>query len=316
MAYPDFEKIGVIMGGVSSEREISLKSGKSVVNALKSKGLKVVPIDLKTDEYREVKKIISLSGIDAVFIALHGYFGEDGKIQSILDDLGVPYTGSNSKASYLSMDKIASRRIFEANGLKVPAYKIIRTLKDLKDLNLNYPSVIKPSTNGSSIGLSIVDSKSSLKSAFELAKQFDENIIIEEYIAGRELTVGILGDEALPIIEIVPKKRFFDFEAKYQKGLTEYIVPAEIEESLAKKVQDVGLSAHKLLGSSGFSRADLILSNNEVFVLELNSIPGMTETSLLPKAAKAGGIGFEDLVLRIIKLALNKERMINAFKEK
>jgi len=308
----NFGRIGVLMGGPSSEREISLKSGKAVYEALKKINIDVVGIDIKTDGRVENIQLINSHKIDCAFIALHGRFGEDGKIQELLDELKIPYTGSGTNASKLGMDKIASRRIFESKGLRVPKYKILERESyhvDWKPNNISLPLVIKPATHGSSIGLSIIDEKEKFTEAIKLAFQFDERVLIEEFIEGREMTVGILDEIALPVIEIIPKKRFFDYEAKYQTGLTDYIVPAQLEDTVARSMQSAALSAHKLLGCCGCSRVDMILGNdNTPFVLELNSIPGLTQTSLLPKAARVIGIEFEQLCLKLIKLAYEKTK--------
>ena len=320
-----FGRIGVLMGGPSAEREISLKSGKAVYEALKESGLEIVAIDVKTDTEEEIIGLIKTRNINCAFLALHGRFGEDGQIQKILEMLKIPYSGSGVEASRLAMDKIASRLIFETNGLKVPKYAVIdkpRPSLEYKIMlkegrgkssyntnckvynNLGLPLVIKPATGGSSIGLSIIDKEKDLDKAVDLAFSFDKKVILEEYIAGREMTVGILDGRALPVIEIIPKKMFFDYEAKYQPGLTTYMVPAQIEERIAKKLRRAALSAHKLLGCFGCSRVDMILNKDNLpVVLEINTIPGLTETSLLPKAAKSEGIRFNELCLKLIKLA-------------
>jgi len=307
-----FGKIGILMGGPSTEREISLESGKAVYESLTQAGFKVAAIDIKTDGKRENIGLIKSHEVDVAFIAMHGRFGEDGQIQEILDTMGIPYTGSGARASRLAMDKIASRKIFEASGLAVPRYKA----EDNLSYNANWitrhndfalPLVVKPATHGSSIGLSIVEKEEELGKSVGLAFSFDERIIIEEYVMGREVTVGILDEKALPVIEIIPKKRFFDYEAKYQAGFTEYVVPAELEDKTAKKIQEAALSAHKLLGCYGCSRVDLILSKENIpFVLEVNTIPGLTKISLLPKAAKVVGIDFPQLCIKLIKLAYDK----------
>ena len=304
-------RIGVLMGGPSSEREISLKSGKAVYESLKGSGLDVVGIDIKTDGLKENIRLIKSRKINCAFLALHGYFGEDGQIQGILDILNIPYTGSRMQASRLAMDKASSRHIFEVYNLNVPRYKIIDRLSYHRNAlflrYLNLPLVIKPATNGSSIGLSIIDDRRDLEEAIGLAFTFDEKVIIEEYIQGREVTVGILGNQALPLIEVIPKKKFFDYEAKYQPGMTEYVVPAKLEERIAKRIQDTALLAHKLLGCFACSRVDMILSTDNLpFILEVNTIPGFTKTSLLPKAAKTIGIDFSRLCLKLIQLAYEK----------
>ncbi|MDD2751689.1 MAG: D-alanine--D-alanine ligase [Candidatus Omnitrophica bacterium] len=306
-----FGKVGVLMGGPSSEREISLKSGKAVLESLKSLQLDIVAIDIKTDDPRENLRLIKEHNINCAFLTLHGRFGEDGQMQAILDGAGIPYTGSGKFASSLAMDKIASRKILEAYKLSVPRYLVLEKRSAHAQLpgfkNFTFPVVVKPSTQGSSIGLSIVDKKEDLDSAISLAFDFDQKVLIEEYIKGRELTVGILEDKALPAIEIIPKKRFFDFEAKYSAGLTEYIVPAKIDPKLAEKVQAAALKAHRLLGCYAYSRVDLILNERNIpFILEANTIPGFTQTSLFPKAAKVAGIEFGQLCLELIRLAYEK----------
>jgi len=307
-----FGKIGVLMGGPSTEREISLKSGKAVYEILNEMGLDVIAIDIKTDDIKENSFLMKSKKIDCAFIALHGRFGEDGQIQTILDELKMPYTGSGVKASTLAMDKIASRKIFQEHGLSVPGYIILErssfNSNQVVCSGLRLPWVVKPATHGSSIGLSIIDRSEDLDKALESAFSFDERILIEEYIEGRELTVGILEDRPLSVIEICPKKRFFDFQAKYEHGMTEYIVPAQVDEDIARQVQETALLAHRLLGCFGLSRVDIMLSRSNIpFVLEVNTIPGLTLTSLLPKAANAEGIDFGQLCLILLKLAYEKK---------
>jgi D-alanine-D-alanine ligase len=304
----DFGRIGILMGGPSSEREISLKSGEAVYEALKKLNLDAVPIDITTDDAKENISLIRSRNIDCAFLALHGRFGEDGTIQKILEEIRLPYTGSGVLASQLAMDKAASRKIFEANDLQVPKYEVIdKSSNDAGgDFNvyLRMPLVIKPVTHGSSIGLTIIDKREDLGRAMDLAFKYDERVVVEEYIRGREMTVGILEERALPVIEIIPKKLFFDFEAKYQSGMTEYVVPAQLDGNIARRVQEAGLRAHKLLGCFGCSRADIILTEDDrPVILEINTIPGMTATSLLPKAARTVGIEFDRLCLTLIKLA-------------
>jgi len=304
-------KIGVLMGGPSTEREISLKSGQAVYESLQEAGCDVVAIDIKSDSIEEGVKIIKAKEINCAFIALHGRFGEDGQIQRALDDLGIPYTASGASASELAMDKIASREIFKKNGLAVPTYRVFEGTSDqAPDIAVQgfiFPLVVKPATHGSSIGLSIVDNREDLSGAIDLALSFDARIVIEEYIKGRELTVGILEEEALPVIEVVPKRRFFDYQAKYQTGMTDYIVPAQLPDSISEKTQQAALAAHRSLGCYGCSRVDIILSQDNVpFILEINTIPGLTSTSLLPKAAKILGMDFTQLCLKLINLAYEK----------
>jgi D-alanine-D-alanine ligase len=306
-----FGRIGVLMAGPSTEKKISLKSGHAVCAALQESGFKVTPILIKTDKAEDNIRLLRLKKIDCAFIALHGRFGEDGGIQKILSSLKIPYTGSGVRASKLAMDKASSRKIFQKHGLKVPRSQVLRrhTYRGLDSAKLSLPLVVKPATHGSSIGLSIVGEEKDIPAAIELAFKFDRKIIIEEYIKGRELTVGILEEKAMPVIEIIPKHAFFDYQAKYQKGLTRYMVPAKLSPSLTRQVKEAALSAHKLLGCFGCSRVDIILDEkNAAFVLEVNTIPGLTATSLLPKAAKKSGISFTELCLKLIKLAYEKKK--------
>lgn len=314
--YKEVGCIGVLLGGPSTEREVSLKSGKAVCESLESLGVKVVPIDITSDGVEENIQLIKSQNIDCAFLALHGKFGEDGQIQSILDELKLPFTGSGVIASKLAMDKVASRKLFEKCGLSVPKYKVRE--KELgQDAfgpvdDFRYPLVVKPANHGSSVGLTIVDRPEDLSKAIELALSFDDRILVEEYIQGKELTVGILDDRVLPVVEIVPKKRFFDYQAKYEKGMTDYIVPARLEGDMVLKIQDAAYKAHAILGCFGCSRVDIMLDEfNKPFVLEVNTIPGLTETSLLPKAAKVAGIDFRQLCIRLIELAYEKAKSLS-----
>lgn len=295
-------KIGVLAGGPSSEREISLSSGKAVFKAFSDRGYNVVFIDITTEDCKEQ---IRASGAKAVFIAMHGRFGEDGQIQSLLDEMGIAYTGSKTAASKLAMDKIESRAIFEKKNIPVPKYKIFRKENSSSLDGIGPPLVVKPSHEGSSIGLSVVTHMSELEQAMERAFSYDDDILIEEYIKGREITVGILNDEPLPVIEIVPKKGLYDYESKYTTGLTEYLIPAPIDPDFYNRAQELGLAAHKALGCRYFSRVDMRLDNKlGPIVLEVNTIPGLTATSLLPKAAAACGIDFATLCEKIMESAL------------
>jgi len=311
MEIKNFGKVGVLMGGPSSEREISFKSGKAVLSALLESGVEAVGIDITTDEVDANIQLIRQANLKTAFIALHGRFGEDGAIQEILEKIRIPYTASGVLASRLAMDKIGALKMFRDGGLHVPKSnfleKAIYQKNKVYENNLGLPLVIKPANHGSSIGLSLVETAEALPAAIDLAFQFDQRIIIEEFIFGRELTVGVLGTEALPVIEIISKHKFFDYEAKYQAGLTEYIIPAQLDEIVAKKAQEAALTAHKLLGCFGCSRTDIILDKTGLpFVLEVNTIPGMTATSLLPKAAKIRGIDFNHLCLKLLELAYEK----------
>lgn len=310
MEVKQFGRIGVLMGGPSAEREVSLKSGKAVYETFRESGLEAVAIDVKTDNLEEITGLIKSHNINCAFLALHGSFGEDGQIQGILESLEIPYTGSGIEASRLAMDKVASRLLFESGGLNVPKYVVVDKSNRKVKHNLGLPLVVKPAAQGSSIGLSIIDKEEDLDKAVALAFTFDKKVIIEEYIEGREMTVGILDEQPLPVIEIIPKRKFFDYEAKYQHCMTDYIVPAHLEENIAKDIQAAALSAHRLLGCFGCSRVDMILNKENLpVVLEVNTIPGLTETSLLPKAAKSTGIEFNELCLKLIKLAYEKTQV-------
>lgn len=302
-----FGRIGVLMGGPSTERDISFKSGKAVYDGLKAEGLNVVPVDIISDNPEDNKRKLRSLKLDIAFIALHGTFGEDGGIQSILEDLKIPFTGSGVMASKLAMDKAISRVVFELEGLLVPKGQLLHRLgyrgKDFYCNRLSFPVVVKPVSNGSSIGLSIVQNKRRINKAIELAFSYDERVIIEEYVRGREITVGIVDNSPLPIVEVVPKKYFYDFDAKYKPGLTDYLVPANFSKKITKKIQSVALCAHQVLGCAGFSRVDMIWKDGRAYILEVNTIPGFTETSLLPKASAARGIGFNQLCVKLLELA-------------
>jgi D-alanine-D-alanine ligase len=301
-------RIGILLGGPSSEREISLKSGNAVYETLKSGGLDVVCIDIKDEA--SAKSDILKQDLDVAFIALHGRFGEDGSIQRLLDEIDLPYTGSGPRASRLALNKILSRDIFIKNGIPVPRSKVLKRPYDIKKAaeGFNFPVVVKPSNEGSSIGLTIVDEKKDVKAALDKAFSYDKEILIEEYILGEDITVGILDDRPLPAIHIRPKTKFYSYEAKYTKGLTEYIVPSDLSDNINGWAQILGVACHKALGCSSFSRVDLLLDkrSDRPVVLEVNTIPGMTSSSLMPKAAACIGIDFPHLCLRMIEGALSK----------
>ncbi len=297
------------MGGCSSEREVSLKSAGQVISALAARGFDVVGVDIKKENKNHVRDLIESYDVGFVFLALHGGFGEDGRIQKIIEEMGLPYTGSGPKASALAMDKVSSRKVFTSAGLKVPKHCAIdKRHRKVKGLN-GFPVVVKPADGGSSIGLSIADNQQGLKKAIDNAFKYSKAVLVEEYIQGREVTVGILEDRPLPAIEIKPKRRFFDYKAKYENFGTEYIVPAVLSARIEKSLKEAALAAHKALGCSFFSRVDLILDNNmAAYVLEVNTIPGFTTHSLLPMAAQQEGISFQDLVLRITEAGFRKRR--------
>lgn len=307
-------RIGVLMGGYSSEREISLKSGRAIYEALKAQECDVIPVDIKEEDEEKILNLILESKIDLAFIALHGQLGEDGRIQSILEKAHIPYTGSGVKASRLALNKIESQNIFKKNDINVPAY-VTLSRNNSVDLDAiidelgDFPLVVKPSHEGSSIGITIVTQKEQWPKALDLAWSYASDILVERYIQGREVTVGILDQTALPVVEICPHREFFDFTAKYEKGVTDYIVPAPMPHNQTVVLQDLALKSHRILGCSDFSRVDFILDENWVpYVLEVNTIPGFTATSLLPKAAAEAGIPFDELVFRLTELAYGKKK--------
>ena len=297
------KKIAVLKGGWSAEREVSLETGKNIENALKKSGLKVVGLELPSEQNFEViiKKLKEVKP-DICFIAFHGSPGEDGTIQGALELLKIPYTGSGVLASALSLNKKFSKIIFEKVGIPTPKWFSIKSPTEFLYHDINFPIVVKPISQGSTIGVSIVKNQKELKKAINLAFKYDKEIIIEQYIKGKEITVGILEDKPLPIIEIIPVgSSFYDYRAKYQKGGSEHIIPARIPKEIYSQAQKLGISAHQALGCECFSRVDMRLrEDGKVFILEVNSIPGMTKTSLLPEAAKFVGIDFQEMLLKIL----------------
>ncbi len=299
-------RIGVLMGGPSAERDVSLRSGKAILEALLEKGYDAKPVELGMPTKEELKSL----GIDTAFIALHGTFGEDGRIQAMLEELNIPYTGSKVKASRLGMDKVASRKLFKESRLFVPRYEVLPSplsspqRGEGRVRGIGQQTVVKPSAQGSSVGVTIVEKKKDMEEAIDKAFGFGDAVILEEFIEGKELTVGILDDKPLPVIQLVPKRRFYDEVAKYTAGMTEYLCPAPISEKETKLAQAAGAKAHKALGCRSYSRVDMILSEGgKVVVLEVNTIPGMTQLSLLPKAAKAAGIDFAELCEKMLESA-------------
>jgi len=331
-------KIVVLMGGDSTEREVSLVTGDQIAAALSENGHEVIKIDPsanreeqtelnKTDrhwigiDYPEFEVLPSHRGslylknilivkrlrTDLVFNALHGGKGENGIIQGMLDAAEIPYSGSGRLASTLAMEKDISKQYFIEANLPVPKGLVIEgqdtSRQDLEQLQ--YPIVIKPNDQGSTIGLHIVKQSDQLDAAILDSLRYSNKVIAEEFIPGREITVTILNDRALPIVEIMPEHGLYDYECKYKDGMSHYQVPAEIDDELTKEIQEIALKAHRVLGCSGYSRVDFRLNDeNKPFILEVNTLPGMTGTSLTPKAAKADGISFNDLVETIVELAL------------
>jgi D-alanine-D-alanine ligase len=295
------KRIAVMMGGLSREREISLKTGKAIQKALSEKGYTVIPIDVGDDIAEKLMK----EKIECAFLALHGKFGEDGTIQGMLELMRIPYTGSGVLASALAMDKIMSKKFFLCERIPTPRFEVFQREEIKKDLpqsvSVPLPVVVKPAREGSTIGVSIVQKHEELAPALKEAGKYDEEILVEEFMKGKEITVGILEDIPLPIIEIVPKSGFYDYHSKYTKGETQYILPAQIPREKYLYAQEISLKAFQRLGCSGVARVDLMTDENEdPYVIDVNTMPGMTETSLLPKAASYAGIPFEDLVERIL----------------
>ncbi len=311
-----FGNIGVLMGGYSSEREVSIKSGKAVFKALERHGCRVRALDITEKDREKIKQTIAAADLDIAFITLHGRLGEDGTIQSILEDLDIPYTGSGVAASRLALNKVSTQDLFKKNNIHISPYAALTRDREEGALSAverigSFPVVVKPACEGSSIGITIARDPAGLKEALERAWQYGDLALVEKYVQGRELTVGVLDQQALPVVEIRPKGAFFDFTSKYSQGMSEYIVPAEIPQETAFLLQDEALRAHHVLGCEDFSRIDFILGQDGRYcVLEVNTIPGFTSTSLLPKAAQEAGISFEQLCIRIIQLAYGKKKKI------
>ena len=296
------KKIAVLKGGPGSERVVSLATGTGVGKALRSLGAVVTEVDVENSDFALP------NDIELAFIALHGTFGEDGQVQQILEDRGVPYTGEGVAESRLAFDKIPSKEKFTTHGVATPSWEIIHLGQQP---SLPLPYVIKAPRQGSTVGVYIVKEASQVATALREAAKYDNEFLVEEFIPGRELTIGVLGDLALPILEIIPKSGFYDFNDKYPflnpqgGGGAEHICPAEIPGDLASKIQDLALLACVSLGLKVYSRVDVMLSErSEPFVLEINTIPGMTEASLLPEAAAVAGISYPELCRRVIELSL------------
>jgi D-alanine-D-alanine ligase len=299
------KKIGVLMGGLSAEREVSLKSGGAVHKALLARNYNAVAIDVG----RDLGDRLAEEKIDAAFVCLHGRYGEDGAVQGLLELMGIPYTGSGVLASALAMDKVFAKKIFAASGLTITPYAVFRKgdSPEISKLPFGLPVVIKPSREGSSVGVSIVKMAEDLPKALETAFSYDDDILVEKYVKGREIQVGILDEKGIGAIEIVPKKEFYDFEAKYTDGMATHIMPAPLPKDQYDELLGLGERAHAALGCSGYSRVDFIVTEEkEAYLLEVNTLPGMTALSLLPEIAQHAGIGFEELVERIIRSAALK----------
>ena len=305
----NFGNVGVFLGGSSHERPISIRSGKAVYQALRNAGLHVVAIDTANGFLKKMKG----SKLDLAFLALHGTGGEDGEIQKVLSRAKIPFTGSGSKASALAFDKSRAKRLFQRFKIPTPTYEVLtRTNWKYKIEKWVPPYVIKPVSEGSSIGVFFIEGKEDGYEKIEASFRKYKQLLVERKIDGREFTVGILGESVLPVIELKPKRDFYDYKAKYTKGLTEYLIPAPISRKLKNQLQSIALRAHRLLGLRDLSRVDFKVDHEgQPFVLEINSIPGFTETSLLPKAARHTGIDFTQLCLNLLQMA-NARRLKKA----
>jgi D-alanine--D-alanine ligase len=294
------KKIGVLMGGLSPEREVSLTSGKEIFHAIQSKGLNAEMIDVD----HNIGVSLAERKIDLACIALHGTWGEDGTIQGILEYLKIPYTGSGVLGSAISYNKVVSKEIFMERGIPTAPYQVI-TIEDRDQVKrtLDLPVVVKPADQGSSIGVSIVRTESEWEAALDQAFEVSEEILIEQFIEGKLLAIGMNGPLPMPIVEIVPKSGFYDYEAKYTEGKTDYVCPAPLTSKETELCRDASVRVFKALKGRGFPRVDVILDKGTPYVLEMNTIPGMTPTSLLPMAARQSGLEFDDLVIEILKTA-------------
>ena len=300
-------KIAIILGGASSEKSISILTGLSVAEAL-SKKYDTEAIHIGSDLSILPEKLL---GSNIVFNALHGGTGENGDLQSFLDVHHIPYCGSGAKASKLAMDKHLSKMIAKSESLPTPQWILIKSdsystqLLNENALKFDFPYIVKPADEGSTVGLSLVNNEDEIENAIEVAGKHSTSILVEEYIPGRELTVGILGTKVLPIVEIISDHELYDYECKYSKGKSQYKVPADLPEKVTRKIQDDALKIYKAIGCRHYGRVDFRLNEkNEHYFLEINTLPGMTSTSLLPMAAQAAGLEFPDLVDTIIKIAM------------
>jgi len=297
-----FGKVAVLLGGKSAEREVSLKSGHAVLAALKSRGVDAHPFDPAEQDMEELKK----QGFDRAMISLHGRYGEDGTVQGALELMGIPYTGSGVMASALAMDKWRTKLIWQAAGIPTPRYALLDAQTDFAAvaLDLGLPLMVKPAGEGSSIGMSKVTAAEDLPRAYELAAKSDALVFAEQFIEGMELTAAILGDRALPLIRLETPRTFYDYEAKYLADNTRYLCPCGLSAEQERQIQALALQAYRVVGCRGWARADVMLDKGGApYFIEINTSPGMTDHSLVPMAARAAGLSFEDLVMAILELA-------------
>jgi len=306
-------RVAVLMGGRSAEREVSLKSGRAVCEALRERGYQVIPIDPGHD----VAQQLTAAKVDVAFIALHGKYGEDGTIQGLLEILGIPYTGSGVLASAVAMDKITTKRLLLAESLPTPRFCVISRPLPGDEKWDNYrqevltkiglPAVVKPATQGSTIGVTFVHEEDVLVPGLQEAFRYDDRILVEEFIDGPEVTAAVLGNRnprVLPLIEIVSETGVYDYHAKYTPGMSTHIIPPRLPADICEQISDLALKVYRLVGCKGFARVDFLLGNGRPYALEVNTIPGLTEVSLFPDAARAAGISFGDLVDELLRLAL------------
>jgi len=298
----NFGKVAVLLGGKSAEREVSLKSGGMVLAALRKKGIDAHPFDPKERDVQDLVK----ERFARVFIALHGRFGEDGTLQGVLEWLGIPYTGSGVLASALAMVKVRTKRLWAAEGLPTAPYEVLTGETNLGAVakRLGTPMFVKPASEGSSVGMTKVKKAGDLEEAYALAVNYDPVVIAEKFIDGAELTVGIVGERVLPIIRIETPREFYDYEAKYIANDTRYLIPCGLSDKKEKELQALSLKAFRALGCRGWGRVDLMLDKRgRPFLLEVNTSPGMTDHSLVPMGARAVGISYEDLCVKVLELA-------------
>lgn len=296
-------RVGVLMGGTSSEREVSLNSGKAIFTVLEKAGYDVQPVDVGPDLPFVLKK----EKIEIAFLALHGGHGENGAIQGLLEVMEIPYTGSGILASAVAMDKAMSKKVFMYHNFPVPPFTVLSQKDDYSEkVKIPLPWVIKPSAEGSSIGITIAWDRSQCTSALDQAFSYGSQVIVEKFIKGQEVQVGIVGTHAVGAIEVRPKEEFYNYIAKYSSGLTEYIIPPQIDQAILDRTQNFAFEAHKALGCSGATRVDFIIDREDIYILEVNTLAGMTETSLLPKIAAHNGMDFKKLVEEILRIATEK----------
>jgi D-alanine-D-alanine ligase len=301
----DFGKVAVLMGGWSAERDVSLKSGAAVLSGLQEKTVDAHGVDVG----RDICEVLKAGNFDRAFIVLHGRGGEDGVIQGVLETLELPYTGTGVLGSALAMDKVRSKRLWSGMGLPTPEYILIRGEEDLDTVGaLGFPLMVKPVHEGSSIGISRVENAAALQRGWVMARQFDREVLAERWIEGREYTVTILDDEALPVIRLETPHEIYDYAAKYETDTTGYFIPSGLSAAAESGMQELALRAFRALGASGWGRVDIMVdAQGQPWLMEANTVPGMTDHSLVPMAAAAAGMDFPELVWRILCGSLEKQ---------